>query len=78
MKTCLMCEHCRLSLGSNSYGEYTPGSPGDVACARGQFSSAESDCEAIFGTAQAWELLSRAERCPLFSLATWVKPGNPA
>ena len=32
LKTCALCEHCDLHLGTQGWSEWTPGSEGEVDC----------------------------------------------
>lgn len=46
-KSCLMCEHFRISLGERNWSELTPGGPGRIECSKGkQVSLDEDDCSA--------------------------------
>lgn len=64
IKTCAVCAHCSIDLGSHGYSDVTPGGPGWVRCGNGHDGQIETawESEALMGLAKL------GARCPDFEL----------
>lgn len=69
-RVCLVCEHFSFSIGSEGYSEWTPGSPGQVDCAKYRKTGcAWPDRD----DTEPFALRSIAERCELFEVHSELK-----
>lgn len=63
-RTCALCEHCTINLGTSDFSDVTPGEAGSIVCSRKH----EPWPDAHEGKVDLQHLAEVASACPDFQL----------